>query len=320
LFGRYRHLLQKIGLAAGLLLLVYQTIRGGQALWLNGAFTGRLWLLIPALVLLVAAFAVQILAWEVLLQAFNIRIPFRNLWQGYILTFLPRYIPGSVWGYLSRAEWLYQTYQIPHSLSNTISLHEFILAGLSSVLMVAVSGWIQSSSAALTGIVACVVLPGSVYLLLMRLQSLEVLKKRLFHGNPRVNFKRWCLSLAILTLNWLFYAGALCLVAQSLLANRFELSQVLFFRVAGDFSLAWLIGFMMIIFPSGLGVREMVLSFLAASCFGVPLNLGNAIAVASRLLTSLAELSWVAAAFINRRQYAAVLAAPANAPNREARD
>jgi uncharacterized membrane protein YbhN (UPF0104 family) len=64
--------------------------------------------------------------------------------------------------------------------------------------------------------------------------------------------------------------------------------------LAGGFPLAWVIGFVTLFAPSGLGIREAVATALLAVF--VPVSVAGVIAVAFRLFQVLAELAWAAVA------------------------
>ncbi len=63
--------------------------------------------------------------------------------------------------------------------------------------------------------------------------------------------------------------------------------------LTGDFSAAWLAGFFAIFIPSGLGVRELVLSSLLTSHFQLVEGVSRAIAVIMRLIMVLAEFATI---------------------------
>ena len=70
------------------------------------------------------------------MQENQVKINLISTLRGYSLSFLPRYLPGSIWGYLSRSEWLTQQFSIPFKYSNAISVVE-IGATITANLLVA---------------------------------------------------------------------------------------------------------------------------------------------------------------------------------------
>ena len=63
---------------------------------------------IEALAAVMLATLIQIAAWQVIMAGMGIYVGRWHLAQGYMLPFLARYIPGSVWGYLGRSQWMNQ--------------------------------------------------------------------------------------------------------------------------------------------------------------------------------------------------------------------
>ncbi|HPO59070.1 MAG TPA: hypothetical protein PLV53_09520, partial [Anaerolineaceae bacterium] len=59
------------------------------------------------------------------------------------------------------------------------------------------------------------------------------------------------------------------------------------------FSLAWTAGFLILLVPGGLGVRELALSGLLVSLFGLTPAAGALAAILTRLIYSLAEAGWI---------------------------
>jgi len=64
------------------------------------------------------------------------------------------------------------------------------------------------------------------------------------------------------------------------------------------FCLAWLGGFLAVLIPNGLGVRETVLNALLESQLGFAASAAIVISVASRVLLFLAELGWLILALL----------------------
>ncbi|WP_322509605.1 hypothetical protein, partial [Anaerolinea sp.] len=56
--------------------------------------------------------ALQIFIWKQILNAMEIPLEYLQIAKGYTLSLIPRYIPGSVWGYLNRSEWLNEQYHV----------------------------------------------------------------------------------------------------------------------------------------------------------------------------------------------------------------
>ncbi len=77
---------------------------------------------------IVISFLQQIAAWVLIMRSLHVHLPIHQARFIYSLSFLARYIPGSIWGYLSRSEWLLQNYQVSYTVSNYGSVLEVALA------------------------------------------------------------------------------------------------------------------------------------------------------------------------------------------------
>ena len=94
-------------------------------------------------------------------------------------------------------------------------------------------------------------------------------------------------------LNWLLY-GLMSFVLTASLYPSLPWSSVP--AVTGLFTVAWLIGFLTIIVPQGLLVREGLVFTFLTTLLGVPPPVATATAVLSRAFTMLGEGIWAAVA------------------------
>ena len=124
MIGRWRRVLFALGLALGLALLLWQVWRGYVAIQHYGFRVLCPACLVASLALSLLLQLVQMLAWIQVMRYLGYPLPFGRALAGYMLSFLPRYIPGSVWGYLGRSEWLARSYGISYAGSMTGSLLE----------------------------------------------------------------------------------------------------------------------------------------------------------------------------------------------------
>ena len=95
-----------LGLGIGLFFFVGQILRGYQVFSTLTLDVSLLVRLSAAVLAGLVALGLQMAAWRYLMQDLGIKLTWRSIIGGYMLSFLPRYVPGSVWGYLSRSEWL----------------------------------------------------------------------------------------------------------------------------------------------------------------------------------------------------------------------
>jgi hypothetical protein len=113
----WRKLLYYLGVGLGAILFLQQVWLGIESVRQEVLHINRPVCLLAAIGLTFIIYALQMIAWGQIMLGLGSLINLPAVLQGYIISFLPRYIPGTIWGYLSRAEWLKSTYNVPHSTS-----------------------------------------------------------------------------------------------------------------------------------------------------------------------------------------------------------
>jgi glycosyltransferase 2 family protein len=293
-----------LGLGIGLFFFAGQILRGYQVfstLTLDVALLVRL---SAAVLAGLVALGLQMAAWRYLMQDLGVKLTWRSIIGGYMLSFLPRYVPGSVWGYLSRSEWLKTSYGVPYVLSSIGSALEISAALITGS---AVIGFYYLLSA--TGLVQLallcfeVIFPVLSWFILNSVFQFGYLKKRVdlqgWHGSRRVNFVVWSKIFVLYIMLWLCY-GALTLI----LVGEFSPSSATPSLVAATFSfcVSWLIGFLLVFFPAGLGVREIALSNIMVNTMGISIGVASTISVLTRLCIAAAEALWVSIGLVIQRK------------------
>ncbi len=142
-----RTVLFRLGILVGLALLAIQIFQAYQAFKSQVIFINNYLPLCLAGILITISFLQQIAAWSLLMRSLNIRLPAHKARFIYALSFLARYIPGSIWGYISRSEWLFQNYQISYTASNYGSILEVALAACTGIFVIGVCMLLNSTLA-----------------------------------------------------------------------------------------------------------------------------------------------------------------------------
>lgn len=268
----------RVGLGIGFLLFGYQ-------LWLAlGAFRShsfsevRFDLLVLSFSLDLLAYFLIIVAWQLCMRSVASSISMTQAMEGYAISFLPRYIPGTIWGYVSRTEWMTRHNGVPSSRTWLASLLELSVQVVSSTTVAALllRLWAPEFS-------WLIVLPPAMWL--GAGVMLHRLKVRLSCPYD-IKWRHWYVCGAVYFPFWLVHGlSTMCIV----LAYQGQTDQgaLLYTSV---FSAAWLVGFVAVFLPSGLGVREMTLAFLLQQTAGIASSEASMIAVTSRLLLILSEL------------------------------
>ncbi len=237
--------------------------------------------------------ALQIFIWKQILNAMEIPLEYLQIAKGYTLSLIPRYIPGSVWGYLNRSEWLNEQYHVPVSQGNVSSLLEVLQVILTAFMaLIIFSGVLSGFSFWRFSLVLLLVL--LLPILVWKILSL-----------PSILRNRW-IPFKIRLSNWLIavYSGLIqwVILGLSTISLLFGIQGVFTFEslslqkgalVSFCYTTSWLAGFFVLFIPGGMGIRELSLSFFLTHLVNVPVGFSTWIAVLSRLLYSLAELTWI---------------------------
>ena len=294
-----RKQIQRFGILVGSLLLLFQFYQAALAFKDNTAEIHLPGLVLLALIFLSYSIFQQIIAWVLIMTSMGIQLPIGRALQNYMLSFLPRYIPGSVWGYISRAEWLLEDYKISYMTTNLGSVLE--VGGLltANILMIGlyaslrIDGIIQIAL-----LISLVLLPPAGCILLRKIGRIRIITRYVFKNQTakqleNLNIWGWCGSILLITLNWFLYGAACMSIASSLGLRQGAFTLQDWLSYSTLFSVAWLAGFLVIFIPSGLGLREVVLSNLLVTNFNISTNQASALSVLMRLAIVLAEILWI---------------------------
>lgn len=274
---RLKAILYRIGLGLGLALFVYQLWLAVAALRSNPAPL-HYGYLAALLCLDLAAYVLLIAGWGIITRALRLNLTARHMFDGYVLAFLPRYIPGSVWGYVSRGEWMQRTCGASYSQSTAASLMEisvqFGTAGLVVLVGLAPVHWRLAAIA--LGI--CVLAVPWWLLHRLHLHRQQIAPARLAVA--------WLLLFLLYAVFWTVHGMTILMALQAVgTAATLPLPSAVF-----AFCASWLVGFAAILVPAGLGVRELTLSALLQRMTAIPGGEASLVAVITRLGIVAAEL------------------------------
>ncbi len=250
------------------------------------------------------AIFIQILAWYILLEEsfWKIQKNFFELIKGYTLSFIPRYLPGSVWGYLSRSEWLFQKFSISYNKSNSVSILELASTITANLLLIFI--WINLTylkDKFYLGLLLIFALPLLVWLIIsggfrfINFSKINFFNFGTIEFNPGL-LKNWFLSVFFFFLHWFFLANCLNEILLFLGNQSLSIIDSMFATCA-----SWLTGFLIFFVPAGIGFREATLFFILNNFFLVNLNIINITVVLFRFLSILAEVSWILLKIVNNK-------------------
>ncbi len=293
-WARVKVWVYRVGLFLGALIFLVQLISGVQAFQSNRLPVGFRGIALWSIVGMVLVVGLQIINWSHLLKIVGVHLPLLELSKGYVLSSLPKYIPGSIWGYISRSQWLSQEHEIPHSSTNLANLFEIevTLVSATSVILLGL-GIVNGSWLYLA---AALLLPATILSLTRTLIRL-LLRKGWFGlaaipNQPTMDNRYLWLATLISGVQWLILGGAtLLLVAGVKPQIQFSLREWLL--AVQCFTLAWLGGFFVIFVPGGLGIRELALTGLIMTNFSANYQTATLVAIGSRLVYSAGEIIWL---------------------------
>ncbi len=219
---------------------------------------------------------VMALLWYGILRTMGGRLPLLAALRFYGLTLLPRYVPGSVWGYAGRTL-MCEREGVERKVAAGSAVVEVGLIVASAFIVVLLEfldpGWIL-----------LVLLPAVIMILGFLFSCLLDRPQKASRFRRAATWYAW--GLAYLGF-WLMYGASNWLVASSV-APEVDIGHGLAITVRS--TAAWLAGFLAIIVPGGLGVREGVFALTLTPIVG-PAG-GVFIPLLARLTGMLAELAF----------------------------
>lgn len=247
------------------------------------------------------------LIWQSILARLDSRLGLRLCLRIYLASEFVRYIPGNVWHVLTRILWVgrYGVSRPVAFASMTIELITKLAAGM-LVFSVSLLFWrdFGAVGSLLHGPLVDILGLASILALLIVLHprvlnGLLNLALRLLKRDPVQLTLRYS-DILLITLAWCaswFVAG--CAFYILMLALWPGAPLVALPICIGIYALAWDIGFVSFITPSGLGVREAAIVGLFALALPLPAGLATVLALLSRFVSTIAEVVCVSIAYLS---------------------
>jgi len=237
------------------------------------------------LVFLNFLFFIQI--WRSLLQKLSSKLPFKKAFKIWFYSNLGKYVPGKIWSVMGMV-YMCEKEGIPRAATLSSAILNQLLNIIGGLILVL----ILSGTKFLSGMSKLYYLP----LILVFVISLypRVMEKILNWGLKKLkkepvkinlNFKENLFFTLLFMLAWGVYGVAFNIFIMSLTDS--PLSNWPF--LTSIFAFSYIIGFLSIFVPGGLGVREGILVYYLSSYF--PLPVATLIALLSRLWMTAVELS-----------------------------
>ena len=235
--------------------------------------------IVPAFVLAAAGMTVVALAWRHVLAALGARVAGRDAVRWYFPGELGKYVPGGIWPVVGRAE-LARRGGIRRGVayaSVALSLGALYLAAI-AVVAAALPLELAATNDSPAPLVVALLLPLGIVALHPRvLHTLHSWAQRVMRRDFEVDIPSWRTSL-VLVARYL-PAWALIGTATWCVARAFD-AHAPFGRVFVAAVVSWVVGFLLVPVPGGVGVREAV--FVAVA--GLSVGIGAAVALVARLI------------------------------------
>jgi glycosyltransferase 2 family protein len=235
--------------------------------------------------LALVALAFNTLSWRTVMMSVGLQAPLREASGVFLVSQAGKYVPGAVWPVVAQAE-----FARAHGVTRARATVGSLVAMAVGVVMAAVVGavalavfspgsvlrywWVLVIAAAL----AVTLVPP----VLTRLLALALRVLRREGEPPRIGGKALAASAGWSALNWAAL-GAQAWVLLRALGG----SDATYGLATGAFALAWLVGFLVVFAPAGLGPREYALALFLGSVVTGPQAL--ALALLSRFAMTLAD-------------------------------
>lgn len=249
------------------------------------------WLISSFLLMVVCALLIA-LGWNLILRALGGLLKIGKALKIFFLAELARYLPGKVWSMVGRV-YLCRQQGVPVSTTSASLVLQTLVQVVSGLLIFLVSlpFWNSTQGIGNLYVFFWLIPPGLLLLhpgVITRTVNFSL--KRLKRDPVEWNAKyRHILGILLLWCGFRMLYGT---------ANYFLILSIYPVPVSqlpvliGIFSIAWVVGFLSFLTPSGLGVVEGMLTFLLS--FYVPLHIATLIALLSRAWTIGTDLTCVA--------------------------
>ena len=233
-----------------------------------------------------------LLAWRALLSGLGSPLPLRAAVRIYFVSQLGKYIPGSVWALVAQME-MAKEHRVPRERGASAALLSMATTIATGCAVAAVTLPLTSSEATHRYWWLLALAPVFLALLHPRVVAFALnLALRLLRRPPltrTADLGTMILTVALTALGWFLFGVHAWLLVRAAGGSGF-------FLATGAYALAFTAGFLVVIAPGGIGVREAALTVALGPVLpaGAPL----VVALASRVVMTVADLAWAGTAVL----------------------
>lgn len=259
-------------------------------------------LLVVAIFCFVAYYFLRCFVWQIILKAYNYVIPFKETSFLWAISEVNRYIPGNIWSFLGRTMLFSRKEVAKKDIASSLLVEaQFILLGVSGISTLGAHFLIDQFLPTLPyKDMFIFLLYGGVFMLgvlyVFQSEILLLLGKRpkgyLRHVLPGFD-SGVQLRLLVVSLAAFFFFGLGYYFA---ITSIFFLTPELLFSFVGVFVFSLLIGYASLLTPTGLGVREGVITLALGEVIGV--STAGFAAIFARIVLITAEVIFILCTFL----------------------
>jgi len=243
-------------------------------------------LLILSYFFLFLFFIITPIGWRLILKHLKEKLNYKKTIKYWFLSQLGKYIPGKIWFVLGR---IYYCKKEGISIKNSFASMtlETALNAFASLIIFLLSllFWTEGKEQFLPLVIlvpiALIFLHPKIFIGLLNF-GLKIIKKKPININIR--YKDILFLTSLFCVFWIIQGFAFSLFVSVIYPIEISLYPILI----GIFAVAWILGFISIFTPGGLGVREGVIAFLLS--FYISPGIAIVIALAARLWVTLGEI------------------------------
>jgi uncharacterized membrane protein YbhN (UPF0104 family) len=250
-------------------------------------------LLIISLMLVIANFAFLVQIWRKMISRMGCLLPFKKAFKIFFYSSMGKYVPGKLWSVVGMV-YMCEKQGVAMKVSVTAAILNQALNMIGGLLLVL----IVSGTKFLGGLPKIAYLPLVLLLIIFVYppfmeKALNILLKLLKKERVRISlsFRDNLVFTLFFMVSWSVYGLAFNIFIRSLTPFSWSLAPFL----GSAFAFSYIIGFLSVFVPGGLGVREGILVFYLSSYF--PLPVATLIALLSRLWMTAAEILCLAVSF-----------------------
>lgn len=246
--------------------------------------------LILSFLILLTVYPEGAYCWYLILKKENLNVPIYSAMKIWIISNTGRYVPGKIWQYIGRVEMAHRLEDIPKIKTiSSLLLETFLvlvaglLASLLSLVFINFNNYVHSYWYLI--VVSSLIVLHPVIANRFIDVIAKITKRDIKKFDMTLSLKSTLSLIPWFMLNFFLNGIALAFLANSI-GIKLDILDLL--KYIGFYSISWVLGFVSIIAPAGIGVAEVSLAYLL-SLSGIPIAIASAIAIIYRFLLTLSE-------------------------------